>query len=241
MGGEQVRAFGTAPEGCEPQALASATALIDLVIELAGRFHRRLSAGCAEHGLTESRFAVLRAITSQDTEGCSQNELAERLGLSESCVCALVEQMRAAGLLLRLRSRVDRRRSVLLPTEQGTALSAALMLARDEESGRLLAALSPAQRTQLETLLRILQAVTEPAVAGRPRIAPGDDISQAHLELEPDPRNSHITTATDPDGHGDSPVDADERTIDSIRGGITEGTACPSDEASKAKRSRRAS
>ena len=79
---------------------------------------QRLGAAQRHRGLNESRSRTLRELAARG-EGLSQTELANCLSVSESNLSALIERMRKDGLLHRLRSKADRRRSVLLLTEEG--------------------------------------------------------------------------------------------------------------------------
>lgn len=71
------------------------------------------------HGLADCWYELLRGVAAHGEAGCSQKELAEQLGLAESRVCGLVDQLYERGLLHRFRSKKDRRRSVLLLSQSG--------------------------------------------------------------------------------------------------------------------------
>ena len=131
-------------------------ALIAEILELADRLQASLDAPCEEHGVSSSRFGVLEMVDSSGEDGCSQTELAARLGLSESNVSALVEGLRKSGLLFRFRSKVDRRRSVLLLTDDGRSLVQALTKARDVAAGSIVNGLSASQIAELRALLNTL-------------------------------------------------------------------------------------
>lgn len=79
---------------------------------------RQLAERYASAGLSENRVAVLMALASP-VSGFTQSGLAQELGLSESNLCDLIERMRLEGLLERMRSPLDRRKSVLTLTETG--------------------------------------------------------------------------------------------------------------------------
>lgn len=79
---------------------------------------RRLGERYAVAGLSESRVAVLRSLD-RSAAPPSQTHMAEELGLSQSSLCALIERMRAEGLLQRDRSELDRRQTVLSLTAGG--------------------------------------------------------------------------------------------------------------------------
>lgn len=131
-------------------------ALIEQLLELTGRLHSRLAEPCESQGVSASRFAVLRAIADVNDQGCSQTQLADQLGLSESNVCSLVERMRVNGLLFRFRSKTDRRRSVLMLTDEGRQLADAIALTWDATAVDLLSVLDAEQQTQLARLVQRL-------------------------------------------------------------------------------------
>ena len=135
---------------------ASSAALIAEILELADRLRACLDAPCERHGVSASRYRVLTTIGSSGEDGCSQTELADQLGLSESNVSTLVEGLRKAGLLFRFRSKADRRRSVLLLTDDGTSLVQALTKARDVAAGTLVSSLNTRQIGELRALLSTL-------------------------------------------------------------------------------------
>jgi DNA-binding MarR family transcriptional regulator len=135
---------------------ASSAALIAEILELADSLRACLDAPCVEQGVSASRYRVLTTIDCSGQDGCSQTELAAQLGLSESNVSTLVEGLRKTGLLYRFRSKADRRRSVLLLTDDGKSLVLALTKARDVAAGSLLSSLTPQQISDLRTLLSTL-------------------------------------------------------------------------------------
>ncbi len=131
-------------------------ALLARLVDLAKRIRGRQAERCEAEGVSDSRFAILRAVAGVSAEGCSQKELAAQLGLSESNVCSLVERMRTAGLLFRFRCRSDRRKSVLLLTERGRELAIAVSRAQKIETEFLISVLDAAQRRELRSLLEQL-------------------------------------------------------------------------------------
>ena len=145
--------MGGRTTGDQPEASA---ALIAEILELADRLRACLDGPCERHGVSASRYRVLTTIDRCGRNGCSQTELASQLDLSESNVSTLVEGLRKTGLLLRLRSKADRRRSVLLLTDDGRSLVRALTKARDVAAGSLVNALTPQQIGELRALLNTL-------------------------------------------------------------------------------------
>ncbi|MCA9073468.1 MAG: MarR family transcriptional regulator [Planctomycetaceae bacterium] len=132
---------------------AREAALVDQLLELTARLQSKLSEPCEAQGVSSSRYAALRTIADVGDRGCSQKQLADQLGLSESNVCSLVERMRVNGLLFRFRSKTDRRRSVLMLTEEGRQLAEAITLTREAAAVNLLAGFGADQQAQLQRLV----------------------------------------------------------------------------------------
>ncbi|HEV8002823.1 MAG TPA: MarR family transcriptional regulator, partial [Planctomycetaceae bacterium] len=99
------------PEQVKPAEIVSD------ILRSAHRIRGVLAAHFAEFGLSDARFAVLQIVRDALPRGCTQTELAERLQQSESSVSTLVDRMRAADLLYRLRSKSDRRKCLLVLTD----------------------------------------------------------------------------------------------------------------------------
>jgi DNA-binding MarR family transcriptional regulator len=72
-----------------------------------------------ESGLNESRYRVLLALHHWMNGECSQAELAAALLQSESNLSTLLERMSGDGLITRIRSQTDRRRSLIRMTPHG--------------------------------------------------------------------------------------------------------------------------
>ncbi|WP_437224253.1 MarR family winged helix-turn-helix transcriptional regulator [Planctomicrobium sp. SH661] len=95
-----------------------ASGWITQVNQLSRQLRRQLAERYGQIDLTESRAAVLLALTGA-SQRFTQTDLANELGLSESSLCGLIERMRSEGLLERERSPLDRRKSVLTLTVAG--------------------------------------------------------------------------------------------------------------------------
>ena len=105
-------------------------------------------------GLSRAQCRLLGALAMHGDEApMSQIELAHRLGLSAMGVAGLCDRMAAAGWIRRQTSATDRRiNEVHLEPRAEEALGAALSIG-DALNARVLAALTPAERTQLLALL----------------------------------------------------------------------------------------
>ena len=102
-----------------------AAEVVDQTLRLAAHLRGRVHDALALAGVNESRFAVLRHVASRGESGCSQVELAEAMGQCESSICTLVDRMKSDELIVRLRCTVDRRKSRLHLTDNGTVALAA--------------------------------------------------------------------------------------------------------------------
>lgn len=111
--------------------------LPDLVRELADLQRSLLDPATQEAGLNEARYSVLRELRFRQSEGCSQSELARGLYLSESNLSTLLDRMVRDGLLMRERSRLDRRKSIIRITPCGAELADAIRHREDEIMSRL--------------------------------------------------------------------------------------------------------
>jgi DNA-binding MarR family transcriptional regulator len=105
------------PASVSPEATA------EKVVERLQAAAQCLKSRLAEHfqkfDLNEVRYAVLNLVQTSAPHGCSQTDLADKLEQSESSISTLVERMRSDDLLYRLRSKIDRRKRVLILTERG--------------------------------------------------------------------------------------------------------------------------
>jgi DNA-binding MarR family transcriptional regulator len=148
------------------------------ILQAAQRLRAVLAANYNRCGLSEVRYAVLERLERASPNGCSQTELAEMLGQSESSVSTLVERMRASGLIYRLRSKSDRRMRVLLLTDHGRQLLATARRGHDERIASLLSQFQDRDKQLFADMLRnLLVELTEIAAAATaiPMDAASDD------------------------------------------------------------------
>lgn len=148
--------------------------LVEMVLRLGQRLRGHLDGRFGTFGLSDARFAALSVIREAAPAGCTQAHLATKLGQCESSISTLVERMRASRLLYRLRAKADRRKRVLMLTDDGRQLFEQGLACRDREAGTLFARMSQDEQRQLANLLGRLfsniDRIGEPAerVAERP-------------------------------------------------------------------------
>jgi DNA-binding MarR family transcriptional regulator len=106
------------------------------------------------HGITPVQFAALQTVN--NAPGMDQRTLAARIGLDTSTVAGVIDRLEARGLLQRNASAEDRRVRLLTLTETGRTLLAAVAPGMLAAQQRMLAPLSPAERTEFMRLLRLL-------------------------------------------------------------------------------------
>jgi len=146
-------------------SLPVALRFLERLAAAAGRVRDERAQLEASVDLAEPRRQALDAIAAHGSAGCSQTELAAALGLAESSVCVLVDRLQEAGFLYRFRSKSDRRKSLLLLTQQGADRRDA---ARSATEALVSAWLSEVDDAELERfgdwLDRLVEATSSPAV-----------------------------------------------------------------------------
>jgi DNA-binding MarR family transcriptional regulator len=106
-------------------------------------------------GIQPGEFALMRFVAA--SEGQSQQELAERLGVPPSRMVARVDALEEAGLMERRTDAADRRiRRLHITRKGGGVLDRAAQIAIDYE-GRICAGLDEGEREQLIDLLQKIQ------------------------------------------------------------------------------------
>jgi DNA-binding MarR family transcriptional regulator len=156
------------------------------ILRSAHRIRGVLAAHFAEFGLSDARFAVLQIVRDALPRGCTQTELAERLQQSESSVSTLVDRMRAADLLYRLRSKSDRRKCLLVLTDHARETLDKLEACHHERMAELLSCYKTEQLRDLAVLLKILDnELTRRELAGTD---PPTPVASAASAVIPHPR-----------------------------------------------------
>ena len=126
-----------------------------LISQLGFLSSKRFTEALEPVGIDPREFLLLRFVAA--SEGRSQHELAERLGVPASRMVALVDKLEDAGLVERRSDPEDRRVRGLHLTRKGcAALERAAKVAIDYET-RLCAGINRKEREQLIDLLQKLQ------------------------------------------------------------------------------------
>ncbi|WP_336489887.1 MarR family winged helix-turn-helix transcriptional regulator [Methylobacterium nigriterrae] len=144
---------------------------------LSGRQWRRLANSTTEsHGVSEAKALPLVLIGRLGGEP-RQNTLAEALGIEGPSLVRLLDQLEAAGLVMRKEDPTDRRAKVLNLTDTGRSVVARIEADLDQLRKAVFSKVSAAD---LEASLRVFQAVqdhlggpSEPDVS-RDRVAEGE-------------------------------------------------------------------
>lgn len=140
----------TAPQGGEPSACGL------LFVRLAQVSRTRLTEALEGMGLRPPEFAVLHNLA--EVGPSTQLQLARALRIHPSNLVALLDGLEAGGWLERTRDPADRRRHVVALTQAGAKLLVAAQAAAEDAERELLEPLKPAERSQLDRLLRRLAA-----------------------------------------------------------------------------------
>jgi DNA-binding MarR family transcriptional regulator len=119
----------------------------------------------APHGVTPVQYALLRVLRERD--GQTGAELGERLQLDSATITGLLDRLERADLIERRADPGDRRVNRIFATAQARDLQPALDLAMDEVNLSFLAALAPAEKTQLKGQLALLGQVAGSASSHR--------------------------------------------------------------------------
>jgi DNA-binding MarR family transcriptional regulator len=142
---------------------------------LARRFNQICLGVTAEilngEGLTPLLFGVLAAVLEQPGRG--QKKVAERMGVDAVNFGQMIDELEGKGLVERRIDPNDRRARKLYVTERGVALRRRLRPSLLAAQGRLLAPLSPEERTALlDMLVRVIEANESYARPGNGRRKP---------------------------------------------------------------------
>ena len=156
------------------QSATLAVEVVEKLFRLSSIVRDHVGDALAEAGVNETRLTVMRTIADRGDDGCSQADLACVLRQAESSVCTLIERMKKDGLVHRFRSKVDRRKSFLMLTAEGSdQLDAAVRKyeAAALDIGRHWQAEAAPLRQLLDDLLFALERPAGPAIAPETRKA----------------------------------------------------------------------
>lgn len=177
-----------ADEAYGEQSQADAAALLDGLLRVAQGVRLRSNEWLGRFQLNDGRHAVLMALASANENGCSQAELAVKLGQSESNISTLIERMQRDGLVDRLRSEADRRKRVLLISAAGRRTLASVDVGRSAWAARLLNGIAADDQTRLFRLLQQLGTCLEAPMSSP--VAPKSTTYNRIVSDEADPRIS---------------------------------------------------
>jgi DNA-binding MarR family transcriptional regulator len=143
----------------EPQKFGVAFLLAQVGAHAADKFAERL--GTLK--LTPAHAGILRAISR--AQGISQQALAQHLGMFPSRLVLVLDELERLGLVERKPSARDRRRYAMHLTARGKVRLEAIGRVAREHHEALCAALNPAERETLASLLS--------RIAGQQHLTPG--------------------------------------------------------------------
>ena len=123
-------------------------------------FNYALAGRLAPHGISLGEWLHLRTLWEED--GLTQVDLAGRIGIEKASSTPVLDSLESQGLIRRVRSKTDRRKSHVFLTRAGKALKATLVphavavnvLARRGLSARELAAFIRVLETMVKNLRR---------------------------------------------------------------------------------------
>ncbi|HEX8032985.1 MAG TPA: MarR family transcriptional regulator [Ktedonobacterales bacterium] len=119
------------------------------------RVHQKVSRATTEfmreYGLSMAQFDVLAQISA--TDGCTQQELADRLFVTKGNISQLLERLEQRGLI---RRKPQGRAYRLYLTDEGQSLTAKAIPTQEEFIARLFGGLSYDEQSQLRHLLHRL-------------------------------------------------------------------------------------
>jgi DNA-binding MarR family transcriptional regulator len=111
----------------------------------------RMAEALEPFGLRTGAFSALALIAANP--GCSQNQLAQGLGMDKSAVVAIVDDLENKGLASRIRQPLDRRRHALKLTAKGKTLMQRMFTPAQYAGRPIRDKLSARELTQLMALL----------------------------------------------------------------------------------------
>lgn len=126
------------------------------ILSTADRVRRALTKLLAPHGVTLQQYNVLRILRGAGDEGLPTLEIAERMIERSPGITRLLDRLESKALVRRERCPEDRRQMLCWITDSGNEVLDALDEPIAQAEGR---ALSDMERTEVERLIRLLDAV----------------------------------------------------------------------------------
>ena len=106
-------------------------------------------------GLSQASWVAVAAIARQP-QPLSQSELAQELGVESPTIVPLLNRLVALGLVERVTTASDKRKRLLVATEQGMALYVQVKTVADDLREEILTAITPQEREQTQRVLEKL-------------------------------------------------------------------------------------
>jgi MarR family transcriptional repressor of emrRAB len=132
------------------------TVALRLLVMLGREISALLEQALRPHGLNDAEFRTLMMLFSQPDGVAHPGELCASAAQSPASMTRVTDGLCGRGLITRLASDQDRRRTILRITPAGEALARELMPRMDELTAGLFSSLQPAERTALLAQLRVL-------------------------------------------------------------------------------------
>ncbi len=134
--------------------MADDRTLGDLLMRVARTLRHRWRAALAPWDLSPHQARALRVVCG--SYGVRLSFLAEALRFAPGSATAVADGLQERGLVERAADPADRRAVVLRPTEAGRRTQREVTTARTADAAELFDRLTPADRAELERILRLL-------------------------------------------------------------------------------------
>jgi len=144
------------PDGQAAAPEPDTVQLMEQFRAIAHASHNRTNARMSAAGLSLARFRVLQALASGGR--LRMNELSTALGVVPRTVTTIIDALEKDRMVARLADPADRRATLLEITQDGLSQLSRLRALRDAAAAELFEVLTPAEKQQLASLLRRLQA-----------------------------------------------------------------------------------
>jgi len=126
----------------------------ELLMSVSRSLRRRFGAAMEQYDVTPGQARALRVVVARPS--IRPSALADELRISPRSATEVIDGLEARGLVVRRPDPTDRRATEVVPTPEGLRVHDLLHQARDAEAERFFAVLLPADRVELDRLLRAL-------------------------------------------------------------------------------------